>query len=64
MIYVVEYGPVAAATESGEHARIVLDYIEEDRNCIIEKPIALSLAGAEAVIEVAEHKDVKVCDVR
>lgn len=52
---------VAIATESGKHAQIALDCIEAGCNVIIEKPIALSLADADKVIEVARKKGVKVC---
>lgn len=52
---------VAIATESGKHAAIALDCIEAGCNVIIEKPIALSLADADAVIKAAKEKGVKVC---
>lgn len=52
---------VAIATESGKHAEIALDCIEAGCNLIIEKPIALSIKDADAIIEAAEHKGVKVC---
>ncbi|MBD5550881.1 MAG: Gfo/Idh/MocA family oxidoreductase [Lachnospiraceae bacterium] len=52
---------VAIATESGKHAAIALDCIEAGCNLIIEKPIALSLADADAIIKVAKEKGVKVC---
>ncbi len=52
---------VAVATDSGSHAAIALDCIEAGCNLIIEKPIALSLADADAVIRAAEKKNVKVC---
>lgn len=52
---------VAIATESGKHAQIALDCIEAGCNLIIEKPIALSLADADAIIVKAEEKGVKVC---
>lgn len=52
---------VAIATESGKHATIALDCIEAGCNLIIEKPIALSLADADAIIELAKAKGVKVC---
>lgn len=52
---------VAIATESGKHASIALDCIAEGCNCIIEKPIALSLTDADTIIEAAEKKGVKVC---
>lgn len=52
---------VTIATESGKHAQIALECIEYGCNCIIEKPIALSLSDADAIIEASEQKDVKVC---
>ncbi len=52
---------VAIATESGKHASIALDCIRKDCNLIIEKPIALSLEDADAIITLAGEKGVKVC---
>ncbi len=52
---------VAIATESGKHAAIALDCIEAGCNIIIEKPIALSISDANAIIEAAKKKGVKVC---
>lgn len=52
---------VAIATESGKHAAIALDCIEEGCNVIIEKPIALSIADANSIINLAKEKGVKVC---
>jgi len=52
---------VAIATESGEHARIALDCIDAGCNLIIEKPIALSIDDADAIIEASKKKGVKVC---
>ena len=52
---------IAIATESGNHAQIALDCINKGVHLIIEKPIALSLADADAIIEASEKKGVKVC---
>ncbi len=52
---------VAIATESGNHAKIALDCIDAGCNLIIEKPIALSLSDADAIIAAAKKKGVKVC---
>lgn len=52
---------VAIATESGKHAAIALDCIDAGCNLIIEKPIALSIADADAIIAAAKKKGVKVC---
>ena len=52
---------VAIATGSGVKTRIALDCIAAGANLIIEKPIALSLADADAIIDAAKAKGVKVC---
>ncbi len=52
---------VAIATESGKHAAIALDCIAAGCNIIIEKPIALSIADADAIISAAKKKGVLVC---
>lgn len=52
---------VAIATESGKHAEIALDCIKAGSNLIIEKPIALSLSDATAIITAAKEKGVKIC---
>ena len=52
---------VAICTESGLHAQIALDCIHAGCNVIIEKPIALSIADADAIIAAAKEKGVKVC---
>lgn len=52
---------VAVCTESGKHAAIALDCIAAGCHVIIEKPIALSLSDADAIIESAKQKGVTVC---
>ena len=52
---------VAIATESGRHAAIALDCINVGCNLIIEKPIALSLKDADAIIKAGKEKGVVVC---
>lgn len=52
---------VAIATESGKHAAIAMDCIDTGCNLIIEKPIALSIADADAIIEEAKKAGVVVC---
>lgn len=51
---------VAVCTESGKHAEIALYCIEHGCNCIIEKPIALSIQDADAIINAAIKHHVKV----
>lgn len=52
---------VAIATESGKHAEIALNCIAAGCNLIIEKPIALSIADADRIIEAAKQRHVQVC---
>lgn len=52
---------VAIATESGKHAAIAIDCINAGCNVIIEKPIALSIQDADAIIGAAKANNVKVC---
>ena len=52
---------VAIATESGKHAEIALQGVEAGCHVIIEKPIALSLDDADAIISVAKKKGVRIC---
>ena len=61
MISKADIDLIAIATESGNHAKIALDCIEKGIDLIIEKPIALSLTDADAIIEAAEENGVKVC---
>lgn len=51
---------VSIATESGKHAQIALDCIEKGVHVIIEKPMAMSLKDADAIIAAAEKHDVRV----
>jgi len=52
---------VSICTESGKHAAIALDCISRGINIIVEKPIALSIVDANAIIEEARKHNVKVC---
>ena len=52
---------VAICTESGMHAQIALDCIDNGCNIIVEKPIALSLKDADEIIRRGREKGVKVC---
>lgn len=52
---------VAIATESGNHAEIALYCIDLGKNIIVEKPMAMSMKDADAIIRKSEEKNVKVC---
>ncbi|MCR4669422.1 MAG: Gfo/Idh/MocA family oxidoreductase [Clostridia bacterium] len=51
---------VSIATESGNHAEIALYCIDKGVNCIIEKPMAMSIEDANRIIDLAEERGVKV----
>ena len=51
---------ISIATESGLHAEIALYCIEHNKNVIIEKPMAMSIADADKIIEAAGKHGVKV----
>lgn len=51
---------IAIATESGSHAQIALDCIRHGIHCIIEKPVAMSIADADEIIRLSQEKAVKV----
>ena len=51
----------AIATESGRHAAIGLDVLRAGSNVIIEKPIALSIEDAKALIAEAEKHGLRLC---
>lgn len=60
MIEEVKPTLVGIATESGIHAEIALFCIDHGVNCIIEKPIAMSIEDADEIIRRSEEKNVKV----
>ena len=61
MIEEIKPDLAAITTPSGSHAQIAVDCINNGINLIIEKPIALSLFDADAIIKAADEKGVKVC---
>lgn len=60
MLKKVEPDLVAVCTESGKHASIAIDCIESGCNVIIEKPIALSIEDADAIIMASKAHEVVV----
>ena len=60
MIHDNQVDLISIATESGLHAQIALDCIEAGINVIIEKPMAMSLADADKILQLSEEKNVKV----
>jgi len=60
MIRENEIDLISIATESGIHAQVALFCIENGIHVIIEKPMAMSLKDADAIIEAAKAHNVKV----
>jgi len=51
-------------TESGNHAKHTLDVFEYDKHVIVEKPMALKISDADAMIQRAEDKKLKLFVVK
>lgn len=51
----------AVATESGYHAQIAADVLNAGSHVIVEKPIALSMADARMLVNLAKEKDLRLC---
>ncbi|NCA80199.1 MAG: Gfo/Idh/MocA family oxidoreductase, partial [Sphingobacteriia bacterium] len=52
---------ISIATESGKHAEISIDCLNNKINVIVEKPMALSIKDADKMISVAKKNKVKIC---
>jgi predicted dehydrogenase len=55
---------VAVLTESGTHADVASDVVPYTKHIIVEKPMALTLASADKLIEVCEHAGVRLYVVK
>lgn len=51
---------VVVLTESGNHAHHVLDLVQYGAHIVVEKPMALKLADADAMIEACDAADIKL----
>lgn len=60
MIFNEDLDVVTIATESGYHAEIAIYCMKKGINVIIEKPMALSIEDADAMIKVAKENNVKI----
>lgn len=52
---------VSIAVASGVRAKITLDVLDYGVHLLLEKPMAMSLPDADAIIEKSEKKGVKIC---
>ena len=55
---------VNVLTESGSHAKIVIDIAKYKRHIVVEKPMALTLEDADAMIRVCDENNVKLFVVK
>ncbi len=55
---------VSILTESGSHAKVCIDCAPYCKNIIVEKPMALSLTDADAMIESCEHAGTRLFVVK
>lgn len=51
---------VVIATESGYHAKHAIDCLNAGKHVLVEKPMALSIADADKMIELAKKKNLKL----
>ena len=51
---------VSIAVPTILHQHVSIDFIKHGVHCLVEKPIAFNLAGAEKIIRAAEEKNVKL----
>lgn len=56
-----EIDVVSIATESGYHAKHVIDCLNKGTHILVEKPMALSVQDADDMIELAKKKGKKIC---
>ena len=56
----VKVDVVIISTESGYHENIGLYFLENEVNVIIEKPIAMSIQGAQKLVNKAKEKKLKL----
>ena len=56
-----EVDAVCVCTPNGLHAAIALQALRAGKHVVIEKPMALTLADADAIIEAADAADRRVC---
>lgn len=55
---------VTVLTPSGDHARHVLDLVKYGKHIVVEKPMALTLEGADAMIQACDEAGVKLFVVK
>lgn len=64
MLRNVEADVVVVLTESGHHAAHVIDLVQYRKHIVVEKPMALTLTDADAMIEACDRAGVKLFVVK
>jgi UDP-N-acetyl-2-amino-2-deoxyglucuronate dehydrogenase len=64
MMQSVDIDVVVVLTESGNHARNVIDLAQYGKHIVVEKPMALTLDDADAMIEACDHSGCKLFVVK
>lgn len=61
MLDQIEVDVITIATESGYHPEIAIYCMNKGKHVIVEKPMALSIADADSMIDCAAKNNVKLC---
>ena len=64
MMKAVDADVVVVLTESGNHARDVIALCQYGKHIVVEKPMALKLSDADAMIEACDHAGIKLFVVK
>jgi UDP-N-acetyl-2-amino-2-deoxyglucuronate dehydrogenase len=64
MLRSIDVDVVVVLTESGHHAAHVIDLVKYRKHVVVEKPMALTLADADAMIEACDRAGVKLFVVK
>lgn len=60
MFYCEDIDAVAVCTESGYHAKHVIDSLNSGKHVLVEKPMAMSIIDANEMIELSREKNLKL----
>lgn len=64
MLKSVEADVIVVLTESGNHAKHVIELAQYGKHIVVEKPMALRLQDADAMIEACDHAGIKLFVVK
>ncbi|MBE0471946.1 MAG: Gfo/Idh/MocA family oxidoreductase [Methyloprofundus sp.] len=64
MLNTVDIDVVSVLTESGNHAKHVVEIVKYKKNIVVEKPMALTLEDADAMIQACDEAGIKLFVVK